>query len=71
MKLQEVILDARAASSRYELEGNPKCKEIFDSAFFRTIRTVRPDLADELQPQIQVPRPAAVPAESNTGADTE
>lgn len=50
MQLQLAILDARAKNSRYEIEGKMKCKEKFDSAFFSTIRTVRPDLADQLQP---------------------
>ena len=50
MQLQLAILDARAANSRYEIAGKVKCKEKFDSAFFGTIRAVRPELADQLQP---------------------
>lgn len=50
MELQLALLDARAENSKYELAGKTKCKEKFDSAFFGTIRTVRPDLADQLQP---------------------
>lgn len=50
MKLQEAILDARAANSKYEIKGKEKCKASFDTAFFNTIRTVRPDLASQLQP---------------------
>ena len=48
VQLQMAILDARAQSSEYEIEGNEKCKERFDSAFVNTIRTVRPDLARQL-----------------------
>lgn len=50
MELQLAILDARAQNSRYEIAGKTQCKAKFDSAFFGTIRTVRPDLADQLQP---------------------
>lgn len=49
MQLQNAILDARAKNSKYEMEGKPGCKAAFDTAFFNTIRTVRPDLADQLQ----------------------
>lgn len=48
MQLQQAILEARAANSKYEMEGKSKCKEAFDTAFFNTIRTVRPDLANEI-----------------------
>lgn len=50
MDLQRAILDARASNSKYEIEGKTQCKAKFDSAFFGTIRTVRPELADRLQP---------------------
>lgn len=50
MQLQIALLDARAANSKYELEGKTECKARFDSAFFNTIRTVRPDLAVQIQP---------------------
>lgn len=50
MDLQLALLDARARNSKYELAGKTRCKAKFDSAFFNTIRTVRPDLADQLQP---------------------
>lgn len=48
MRLQEAILEARAANSKYELAGKPECQASFDTAFFHTIRTVRPDLAKAL-----------------------
>ena len=49
LELQKAILDARAANSKYEIEGNEACKAAFDTAFINTIRTVRPELADILQ----------------------
>lgn len=49
MQLQQAILEARAINSKYEMEGNKACKEAFDTAFYSTIRTVRPELADILQ----------------------
>lgn len=49
MQLQQAILEARAINSKYEIEGNKACKAAFDTAFYNTIRTVRPDLADILQ----------------------
>lgn len=53
LKLQEAILDARAVALQYEKDGNAKLKEVFDTAFFNTIRTVYPEIADQLQPEIQ------------------
>lgn len=50
MQLQQAILEARAGNSKYELNGKDKCKAAFDTAFFNTIRTVRPELADQLKP---------------------
>ena len=50
MELQEAVLSARAANSKYEIDGKAGCKAAFDTAFFNTIRTVRPELADRLQP---------------------
>lgn len=49
MQLQQAILEARAANSKYEIKGKEKCKESFDTAFFNAIRTVRPDLADQIK----------------------
>lgn len=57
LKLQEAILNARAVSSKYELQGKDKCRETFDTAFFNTIRTVRPELADQLHPEVNIPEP--------------
>lgn len=50
MDLQIALIDARAQNSKYEMAGKTQCKAKFDSAFFNTIRTVRPDLAGQLQP---------------------
>lgn len=44
LALQRAILEARAANSKYELEGKDRCKAAFDTAFYNTIETVRPDL---------------------------
>ena len=49
MQLQQAILEARAANSKYEMAGKVRCKDSFDTAFYNTIRTVRPDLATQLQ----------------------
>lgn len=48
MQLQMAILEARAVNSKYEMEGNKECKEAFDTAFYHTIATVRPELAKAL-----------------------
>lgn len=50
MALQLALIDARSQNSKYEIEGKTRCKAKFDSAFFGTIRTVRPDLANVIQP---------------------
>jgi len=49
MRLQEHLLNACAQRSEYELAGKKKCAEAYDSAFISTIRTVRPDMARELE----------------------
>lgn len=48
MQLQMALLDARAQSSAYEIEGKQQCQARFDSSFVNTVRTVRPDLAKKL-----------------------
>lgn len=48
VEIQRAVLEVRARNSRYDMEGKSKCKAAFDSAFFSTIRTVRPDLAKAL-----------------------
>lgn len=51
VELQQAILEARARNSRFEMNGESKSKAAYDSAFFATIRTVRPDLAKALDPK--------------------
>ena len=51
MSLQKAVLHARSISSRYDVEKDRQAREAFDSAFYSTIRTVRPDLANQLQGQ--------------------
>ena len=51
VEMQKAVLEVRARNSRYEIEGKPRCKAAFDSAFFSTIRTVRPELAKTLDPK--------------------
>lgn len=48
MELHKAILHARALSSKYDLNKDRKSREAFDSAFFHTIKVVRPDLAKEI-----------------------
>ena len=43
-KLLEKLLDAKSIQSKYIIDGKPECAQAFDSAFFSTIRSVRPDL---------------------------
>ena len=53
MQLQEALLSARAENSKYEMEGKASCKASFDTAFVNTIRTVRPDLARQLDEKLK------------------
>lgn len=48
MELQYRLLQARTRSSKYDMAKKPQSKAAFDSAFVSTIRTVRPDVAAEL-----------------------
>ena len=48
LALQTAILNARSLNSKYDINKDKKAREAFDSAFYSTIRTVRPDLADEI-----------------------
>lgn len=49
MALQKAILNARSINSKYDINKDRKAREAFDSAFYSTIRTVRPELADQLK----------------------
>lgn len=47
-ELQERLLEARAKQSTFTMAGKPHAAAAFDSAFVSTVRTVRPDVAREL-----------------------
>lgn len=47
-ELQQAVLEARAQNSKYEMAGDKRGQQAFDSAFFATIKTVRPELAKAL-----------------------
>lgn len=49
MRLQEHLLNACAQRSKYEIEGKNRCAEAYDSAFISTVRTVRPEMAREIE----------------------
>ena len=49
MAFQSALLEANAGKSKYQMQKKPKCEAAFDSAFLSTIRTVRPDLASQLE----------------------
>lgn len=49
MALQKAILRARSVNSKYDINKQKEAREAFDSAFYSTIRTVRPDLASKLK----------------------
>lgn len=48
IQLQNALLDAKTKQSEYLRRGEPENAEKFDTAFIRTIRTVRPDLYKEI-----------------------
>ena len=48
MKMQRHILEAKSRQSKYLIDKKPECAAAFDSAFVSTLRTVRPDIADEI-----------------------
>lgn len=49
MAFHAALLEANARKSAYELDKQPRCEAAYDSAFISTIRTTRPDLADQLE----------------------
>ncbi|MDE5842821.1 MAG: hypothetical protein K2H35_03685 [Muribaculaceae bacterium] len=49
MEFHGAILEAASRKAAYQLDKQPGCVAAFDSAFISTIRTVRPDLARQLQ----------------------
>ncbi len=46
-ELQALLVEAAGERSTYD--SLPQCRAAFDSTFISTVRTVRPDVADELQ----------------------
>ncbi len=49
MELQKHLLEARALQSKYQMASRPRSAAAFDSAFVSTLRTVRPEVALELE----------------------
>lgn len=49
MEFHGAILEAASRKARYQMENQPQCQAAYDSAFVATIRTVRPDLARQLE----------------------
>lgn len=49
MELQSHLLEVRAQQSKYQVAGKPESAAAFDSAFVATLRTVRPEIARELE----------------------
>ena len=47
-ELQGLLLEARSRQSKYRMAGKEQRALAFDSAFVSTLRTVRPDVAREL-----------------------
>lgn len=46
LEIQRQLLESRVKKSDYA--GHPACEAAFDTAFISTVRTVRPDVAAEL-----------------------
>lgn len=49
LELQRQLLESRAKKSHYEMKNEKENAAAFDSAFVSTLRTVRPELARELE----------------------
>lgn len=49
VELQCQLLEARAKQSKYVTAGRKQSAAVFDSAFVSTLRTVRPEMARELE----------------------
>ncbi len=48
MALQKKLLEVRSRQSKYVEKKQPEAAAAFDTAFVHTLRTVRPDIAREL-----------------------
>lgn len=49
LELQSQLMSSRAKKSKYEMKNQPEMAQAYDSAFISTLRTVRPELARELE----------------------
>ncbi|MBD5211860.1 MAG: hypothetical protein HDS70_08155 [Bacteroidales bacterium] len=49
LELQRQLMESRAKKSVYEMKNQPAHAAAYDSAFVSTLRTVRPELAKELE----------------------
>lgn len=57
MELQNRLLQVRSMQSKYEEARMPEAAAAFDSTFVSTLRTVRPDVARELDKTPAKPQP--------------
>lgn len=48
-ELQSRLLEARSRRAKYDTIGLKKCAEAYDSGFVSTIRTVNPDVANQIK----------------------
>lgn len=49
LELQRQLMESRAKKSKYEMKQQTEMAAAYDSAFISTLRTVRPELARELE----------------------
>ena len=47
-KFQMALLETKAKQSRYLIDGKPECAQEFDSAFIKTVKVVKPELAKRI-----------------------
>ena len=52
LQLQRSLLEAKAKHSKYIIEKKQECADAFDSTFVSTLRSVRPDLANEISRRV-------------------
>ena len=48
-KLINALIETKAFQSKYIIAGKPECASAFDSSFYSTIRTIKPDLAKKMR----------------------
>lgn len=49
IELQNRLLEARSQRAKYDTLGLKRCAEAYDSGFVSTIRTVNPDVANQIK----------------------